>query len=260
MMPYVAVTTVGIPETAQHLIWDIFFVQANRGTDFTSHLPWHGRVETRCVSLTAVTGELLAAAVIRPAQQENVAMVGFVCVAQRSRGHGLGRALMESVNEAIDEAGYRAALLWTSHPAFYEACNYRIIGQDTFLRISGAQDASRAPTLVAEWPASGDRVGLPAFAQAAKCLCDHRAEAIVACGGRGATLVDWRGAPEDIIALMAGAEYDQWHVNLGRSDDDFNNALKARDIVIAENSGSFVMARFVESAFDLRHVPVAERI
>lgn len=259
MMPHITVVTVGIPEAAQRLIWDTFFVEAKRGVDFASHLPWHELADTRCVSLADTAGELLASAVIRPARQENVAMIGFVCVTERSRGQGIGRALMESVNKAVDEAGYRAALLWTSHPTFYEGCGYQTIAQDTFLWVSGAGDASQPPALIADWPTIGDRIGLPAFAQAAKCLRYHGTKVIVAHGVRGATLVDWRGAPEDIIGLMASAGYNSWLVNLSTSDN-FRNVLTARQMVIAEDAGPFVMARFAETTFDLHHIPVTERI
>lgn len=255
-----ASVTIGISKAARQLIWKTFFVEASRGVDFVTHLPWHGATDTRCVTLAEAHGELLAAAVIRPACQEGVAMVGYVCVAARARGRGIGRVLMDNVNHAIDEAGYRAALLWTSYPTFYEGCGYGVVAQDRFLRISGVAPLPHAPVPhVSTWPGNGDLPGLPAFARAAQRLRTDRGEGIVAQGARGATLMDWRGAPADILALMHGAGYDVWHVNLCR-DDDFQEVLSAQQMIVDESIGPCVMARYVGGTFGLNHVPVAERI
>ncbi len=252
--------TIGMPESARRLVWETFFVEAGRGIDFLTHLPWYAATDTRCVSLAEAQGETLATAVIRPAPQKGVAMVGFVCVAARARGRGIGRLLMDNVNRAIDETGSRAALLWTSQPAFYEGCGYGVVAQDRFLRISGVATFPEAPLPhVSTWPGTSDLSGLPAFAETAQRLRTDRAEGIVAHGARGATLVDWRGAPVDVLALMQGAGYSEWHVNLC-CGDDFQDVLSAQPMIIDESAGPCAMVRYTGGAFGLNHVPVAERI
>lgn len=250
----------GVPDAARRLIWNIFFMRAGRGIDFAAHLPWAADPDVRTVVLHE-GHDVLAAAVVRPARQAGVAMVGFVCVDEAWRGRGYGRDLMAAVNAAVDEAGFRAALLWTGKPAIYVGTGYQEVGRDSVLRVSRLPNAPPAPATVTQtpWPGSGDRAGLPAFATAARRFRSDRAEAVVAQGARGTTLINWRGDPADVVALVDGAGHTSWMVNTA-APDAFSAALPANRFAVSVEDGAAAMARRRGAGFPLDHVPVAERI
>lgn len=251
----------GIPEQARHLIWDTFFVRAARGVDFAAHLPWHADPVVRSILLQRAHGDVVAAAIILPGKQAGVAMVGFVCVDEGARGRGYGRDLIAAVNTAIDDAGYRAALLWTGKPAIYARQGYDVIGWDDLLRVTrSTRVASASPaTTVLPWPGLGDRAGLPAFATSARRLRSDRGEAVVAQGPRGATLISWHGAPADIVAMLDDVGYAAWTVNVS-TRDRFLAALPADRFIVRIEKGAATMARRSNADFHPDHVPVAERI
>lgn len=253
----------GVPEPAQSLIWDTFFVESGRGINFTTHLPWHADPASQTVMLVSDNGTALAVAVVRPASQTGVAMVGYVCVAAAARGQGHGRVLIGATNAAIDAAGYCATLLWTGQPEIYGRQGYEIIARDEFLnitRLSPMHASTRAGDVIATaWPGPNDIAGLPAFATAACRLRNDRSEAIVATGSRGATLIAWKGAVDDVVAILDATGYAAWNVNVP-AGDKFREALPADKFDVATMSGAVVMVRRADPLFVPAPVAVADRI
>lgn len=260
MKPADASVHVGIPEDARRLIWDVFFVQASRGVAFDAHLPWSDAPDTRTVVLR-LSGDAIAAAVIRPAPQAGVAMIGFVCVDVRARGQGHARHLIAFANEVIDAAGYRAALLWTGKPAVYAEHGYAVIGRDVFLHVfrTAALPACRVPVTAVAWPAPNRMAGLPAFASSGSHYRSTNAEAVIVYGPKSATLLDWRGDLDDVVTLLAGADIDHWSVNVP-SADPFVQALDPNQFAMTLREGASTMARRADNAAALDYVPVIDRI
>lgn len=253
----------GIPEAARRLIWDTFFVEAGRGIDFTTHLPWHIDLTSQTLMLVDENETALAVAVVRPARQAGVAMVGYVCVAEAARGQGHGRALICATNASIDAAGYRATLLWTGQPEIYARQGYRIVAREDFLnvtRLSTVSASISAGDIIASvWPGSDDSAGLPAFATTARRLSNERSEAIVAIGSRGATLIAWEGAVDDVVAILDASGYATWNVNVP-AGDNFREALPAGQFDVKKKPGAVVMVRCADPLFVPTPVPVADRI
>lgn len=253
----------GVPESVQSLIWDTFFVESGRGVDFATHLPWHADPASRTVMLVSDHGAALAAAVVRPASQTGVAMVGYVCVAAAARGRGYGRALISATNATIDAAGYRATLLWTGQPEVYVRQGYESVAREDFLsvkRLSLMSASTRAGNVIASvWPGPNDAAGLPAFATAARRLRNDRGEAIVAIGSRGATLIAWEGAVDDVVAILDATGYAAWNVNVP-AGDNFREALPADQFDVTAMTGAVVMVRCADPLFVPASVAVADRI
>lgn len=249
-----------IPADARELIWESFFREAGRGVAFERHLPWHAAPSVRTVTVREAN-DLVAAAVLRPAPQPGVAMVGYVCVAPALRGRGHGRKLMAAVDTAADERPYDATLLWTSKPAVYAPHGYDVIGRDRFVRVMqrapSGSDLSRFRQEL--WPGPSAIVGLPAFATSATRYWNDDAQAIVAQGPKGTTLVSWDGRPADVAALVEAAGHMRWSANLA-SDDPFLEALSADRFDISVDDGAFTMARRSDPGFMPAHVAVIDRI
>ncbi|MFW2851045.1 GNAT family N-acetyltransferase [Sphingomonas sp. TX0543] len=250
-----------MPPLARNLIWETFFVHAKRGVDFEAHLPWHAAPSTRSVLLSDARGNLVATAIVRPARQTGVAMVGFVCVDEPFRGGGTGRDLIAAVNAFTDAADYRASLLWTGFPGIYTRSGYDVIGRDAFVRISrrGIGEDFAHTHASSKWPGPCDGEGLPAFAVSAHRLCTERAKLIVAEGPRGVTLLDWQGSPAEVLAIMEAEGHAVWNVNLS-APDHFLEAIPADRYAIECREGAATMARFTEAVFPIDYVPIAERI
>lgn len=251
----------GVPDQARQLIWNTFFVKEGRGVAFEKHLPWHADPDTRAVVVRNISNCIIGAAIIRPAKQMGVAMIGFVCVDELERGRGYGHDLVAAVNAAVRGLGYHTALLWTGLPSIYTRSSYEELGQDIFLKIN--QRLSGQPTrlriTVEPWPGYGDQAGLPAFALSAQRLRSDRGEAIVAEGPRGTTLIDWRGTSADIVMIMGVAGYRSWNVNLP-DRSNFLEALPADQFFIKATKGAVTMAYRFENMVAIEHVPVARRI
>jgi len=252
---------IGVPGPARQLIWDSFFVKERRGVAFEDHLPWYANPDTRSVIVHSSLDDIVGAAIIRPARQMGVAMIGFVCVDKLKRGQGYGRDLVAAVNVVVRELGYHTALLWTGLPSVYHRSGYDQIGQDIFLKVkerSGGQPVG-LPITVEPWPGYSDQEGLPAFALSARRLRSNRGEAIVAEGPRGITLIDWQGAPEDIVKTMSAAGYRSWGVNIP-SGSKFLEALPTDQFVTEATKGPVAMAYRSDVTVAIEHVPVAHRI
>lgn len=251
----------GIPGPARRLIWEIFFTQAGRGVSFDAHLPWADLADTRCVVLDDAAGTVLATAVIRPAPQPGVAMIGFVCVAEEARGHGYAKRLIAHANEAVDAAGCHATLLWTSKPQVYASLGYAIIGQDSFVQVTRLHPNARTMTQIAigAWPGSQQDAGLPAFATSGTRYRSDHAEVVVVNGARGATVIDWRGSPGDVVALLDGAAIGAWSVNTP-TPELFVAALDPALFTLTVSQGPLTMARRAADVAALDYVPVAARI
>lgn len=251
----------GVPEAVQGLIWQTFFANADRGVDFATHLPWHADPTVRTVVLLNNGGKAMAAAVLRPARQSGVIMVGYVCVDDALRGQGHGRSLIAAVNAAVDDLGYRAALLWTGKPEVYVGQGYVATGNDDFLQVTRLEPLQGPPILFAAtaWPGEGDTAGLPAFATTGRRLRSEHAEAIVVEGGRGVTLVDWKGSPADVLALIDAACPVDWSVNIS-AGDKFALSLTADRYNVKRQIGATVMVRCADPTFSPAPVPIADRI
>lgn len=250
----------GIPDDARALIWESFFREPGRGVTFERHLPWHAAPSVCTMTVREANG-LVAAAVLRPAPQPGVAMVGYVCVAAALRGRGYGRILMAAVGTAADGQSYAATLLWTSKPAVYAAHGYDVIGRDRFVRvIQRAASNGDVPGFRQEpWPGSSAIVGLPAFATCATRYWNNGAEAVVATGPKGATLVSWDGKPMDVAALAGAAGHMRWSANLSPGDP-FLELLPADRFDISIDDGAFTMARRSDPGFVPAPVAVLDRI
>ncbi|KZE13286.1 GNAT family N-acetyltransferase [Sphingomonas hankookensis] len=250
----------GIPDDARALIWESFFREPGRGVTFERHLPWHAGPSVRTITVREAD-DLVAAAVLRPAPQPGVAMIGYVCVAAALRGRGYGRVLMAAVGMAADEQSYKAILLWTSKPAVYAAHGYDVIERDRFVRVmQRAASNGDVPGFRQEpWPGSSAIAGLPAFATSATRYWNDGAEAIVATGPKGATLVSWDGKPLDVAALAGAAGHMRWSTNLS-PDDPFLRSLPADRFDISIDDGAFTMARRFDLGFVPAHVAVLDRI
>ncbi|UVO50932.1 GNAT family N-acetyltransferase [Sphingomonas sp. SUN019] len=252
---------IGLSGDAKRLIWDVFFVQAGRGVDFETHLPWSDAPETRSVMLRDASGAAVATAVIRPAPQDAVAMIGFVCVAARARGRGHGRTLIESSTQAIDAAGFQASLLWTGKPEVYADHGYGIVGRDHFLHVARRLPAGPATSLARSdpWPPLGSLSGLPAFAIAGSRYQSDRAQAVLVRGAKGVTLLDWQGDLADVMTLLDAAGLARWSVNIPEADP-FLNVLDPDLFTVTTHPGALTMARRADSAVPLDYVAVADRI
>ncbi len=251
----------GVPDQARQLIWNTFFLKEGRGVAFEKHLPWHADPDTRSVVVRNISNCIIGVAIIRPAKQIGVAMIGFVCVDELERGRGYGRDLVAAVNVAVRDSGYHTALLWTGLPSVYTRSGYEEISQDIFLKIKQRQSGpSTGLTISVEpWPSYSGQVGLPAFALSARSLRSGRGEAIVAEGPRGTTLIDWRGAPADIVSIMGAAGYRSWSVNIP-AGSEFLEALPTDQFAIEATKGAVTMAYRSENMVAIEHVSVARRI
>lgn len=255
----------GVPGDARRLIWDIFFVQARRGLDFSTHLPWSDAPGTRSVVLRDASDTTLATAVIRPAPQDGVAMIGFVCVDGSARGRGHAGTLISAVGQAIDAAGFRATLLWTGKPEIYVNRGYAIVTQDRLLHVArrdpGLLHPLSASALVQcePWPPLGSLMALPAFASAGSRYRSSDAEAVVVSGAKGVTLLDWRGDPADVVMLLMAAGLDKWAVNLP-SASPFAAALNPTTFAVTAHAGAITMARQADDSLTLDYVALANRI
>jgi GNAT superfamily N-acetyltransferase len=250
----------GVPEAARGLVWQTFFVEAERGVDFATHLPWHGESSVWTV-LVCDDDHAIAAAIMRPASQTGVAMVGYVCVDVSVRGQGYARRLIASVKEVADDHGYRATLLWTGKPDVYAGQDFAIVGHDDFLRVERIVRGEAEPPVfhTAAWPGAGDAVGLPAFATTGYRLCSGRAEAIVVEGKRSVTLIDWSGDFVDVVALMDAGGHKIWGVNLS-AGHDVTDALPVGRYSVQRRPGATTMAYRADPSFVLDPVPVIDRI
>ena len=252
---------VGIPDDARNLIWNVFFFRAERGVNFHAHLPWSDAPDTRAAVLRDASGATVAAAVIRPAPQPGVAMIGFVCVDAGFRGQGHARTLIAFVNTTLDATGSRAALLWTTKPSLYAQHGYTLIGQDVSLQVTRTISAPSTALLVKinPWPPHGCIAALPAFASSGSSYRSDRAEAVIVRGAKGPTLLDWRGALEDVVALLDAAGVDGWSVNV-TSADAFVALLDPNQYTIVRHDGAMTMARHADTTLTIDHVPIAARI
>ncbi|MBB3880131.1 GNAT family N-acetyltransferase [Sphingomonas pseudosanguinis] len=250
----------GVPDGARSLIWRSFFLEAGRGTTFEQHLPWYCDSDTRSV-MVLDAGAVVATAIIRPAPQAGVAMVGYVCVDQSRRGHGLGRMLMEALNASVDDQHFQAALLWTSKPEVYVGRGYATIQRDRFVHVKRGTGAapSRDSIHVEDWPALGTANGLPAFATSATRYSSDQATAVCAKGPRGVTLLDWNGEAVAVADLLHAAGHEEWSVNL-MGADPFAYVLSIHRYRISEVPGAFTMARCQDMAFVPQDVPTIYRI
>lgn len=250
----------GVPDGARSLIWQSFFLEAGRGTTFERHLPWYGDADTRSVMvLDAET--VVATAIIRPAPQDGVVMVGYVCVDQSRRGHGLGRMLMDGINNAVDDLGCRAAMLWTSKPEVYVSRGYVAIQRDRFVRVkrNAGTTSGQANIHADNWFALGTTNGLPAFATSMTRYSSDQAMALCAEGPRGVTLLDWTGEAVAVADVLYAAGHEEWSVNL-RGTDPFAHILSLHGYSIAEVLGAFTMARCPDTAFVPQDIPIVYRI
>lgn len=250
----------GVPHGARDLIWQSFFVEAGRGTTFERHLPWYNDPDVRSV-VVRDGRDVAATAIMRPAPQAAVAMIGYVCVGRSRRGQGIGRMLMDALNEAVDDQGFRAAVLWTTKPEVYTGRGYTALRRDRFVRVTkpAGLGADCANFRSEEWPDSGAANGLPAFATDAKIYSADRAMAICACGPRGVTLLDWRGAAIDVATMLSAAGHDDWSVNL-TADDLFSDELSSQGYATVASPGAFTMVRYRNADFVLHDVPQVDRI
>ncbi|USU10650.1 GNAT family N-acetyltransferase (plasmid) [Sphingomonadaceae bacterium OTU29MARTA1] len=251
----------GVPEEARNLIWQTFFVDANRGVNFAAHLPWEADPGVRTVMLAGDCIQAVAAAVMRPAHQTGVVMLGYVCVDPAVRGQGYGKALIAAVNTAIDDLDYRASLLWTSKPEVYAGQGYSVVGQDNFVRVTCLTAGFGASVRFAAtaWPSAGDHAGLPTFATFGRRLRSDCAEAIVVEGPRGATLIGWKGDATDIAALVGAGGYGVWSLNLS-AKDDFAKTLPTNHYSVESWPGATAMVRRADPSFVIDPIPVADRI
>jgi GNAT superfamily N-acetyltransferase len=261
MMRVSASVHVGIPDDARRLVWDVFFDQAKRGVSFRAHLPWSDASDTRAAVLRDAFGAAVAAAVIRPAPQDGVAMIGFVCVDARARGQGHARTLIAVANSALDAAGCHAALLWTAKPALYTQNGYEVISQEAFLSITRtiAAPFAKLPVKTDSWPLHGCTAALPAFALSGTSYRSDHAEAVVVRGANSLTLLDWRGALADVVALLDATGVGSWSVNVP-SACPFIAVLDPEQFKIVRHKGAMTMARLADSSFAVDYVPVAARI
>ena len=252
---------IGVPNSARRLIWNTFFAKERRGVAFEKHLPWHSDPDTRTVLVSSSPDCVVGAAIIRPAEQIGVAMIGFVCVDELERGRGYARDLVAAVNVVVRDLGYHTALLWTGLPSVYTRSGYQEISQDIFLKVKQrpCKQPTGFPITVEPWPDYSDQVGLPAFALSAQRLRSNRAEAIVAEGPRGTTLIDWRGASEDIVMTMGAAGYSSWSVNIP-AGSELLEALPKDQFFIEATKGAVTMAYRSDDMVAIEHVPVARRI
>lgn len=250
----------GVPAGARDLIWQSFFVEAGRGTTFERHVPWYRDADVRTV-VVLDDGEVVAAAVMRPAPQAEVAMIGYVCVDPSRRGRGVGRMLMDALNDAIDERGFRAALLWTAKPEVYTGRGYAVVGRDRFVRVNGPADqtADHDSVRIEDWPDADATNGLPAFATSASRYSSDRAMAVCAHGARGVTLLDWQGEAVDVAAVLSAAGHADWSVNL-TANDPFAGTLSSHGYTAVESLGAFTMVRSRDGDFVPHNVPQVARI
>lgn len=250
----------GVPKAARALVWQTFFVEAGRGVDFATHLPWYGESPVRTV-LVCDDDRAIAAAIMRPASQAGVAMVGYVCVDVSARGQGHARRLISSVKEVADDLGYGATLLWTGKPDVYAGQDFAIVGHDDFLRIERIAPGEAQPSAfhAVAWPGTGGAIGLPAFATTGYRLCSGRAEAIVVEGKRGVTLIDWSGDLVDVVALMDAGGHEIWGVNLS-AGHDVTDALPIGRYSVQRRPGAMTMAYRADPSLVLDLVPVIDRI
>ncbi|KQM36604.1 GNAT family N-acetyltransferase [Sphingomonas sp. Leaf10] len=250
----------GVSSGARDLIWQSFFVDAGRGTTFERHLPWYRNVNVRTAVLLD-DGKVIATAVMRPAPQAGIAMIGYVCVDRSRRGQGIGRTLMEAMNNAVGEQGFLAALLWTTKPEVYTGSGYAIVSRDRFVlvRSPASRAVDQESILVQNWPDAGVANGLPAFATSASRYSSDRAMAVCARGMRGITLLDWEGKPGDVAAVLSAAGHAEWSVNLTAADP-FAAELSSRGYIAVESPGAFTMVRCQDANFIPHNVSQIDRI
>lgn len=249
-----------VPEGARDLIWQTFFRDQGRGVSFEAHCPWHDADLTRTVTLSH-NGETAAAAIVRPARQGAVAMVGFVCVATPHRGKGFGRILMDACNDLANELGYQQTVLWTQMPEFYAPIGYSEISVDRFLVVEGLHAATvRAREYTRSELSPGSLgVGLPAFATSMSQLRNCGAAVVLCVGERGATVTAALGEWAEVAKLLASASIERWAVNLP-ADDPAIDALKSVTNVMVDRRGAITMARRTAASAALTYIPLSERI
>jgi GNAT superfamily N-acetyltransferase len=250
----------GVPTGALDLIWQSFFVEAGRGTTFERHVPWYRDADVRTV-VVLDDGDVIATAVMRPGPQAEVAMIGYVCVDPSRRGQGIGRMLMDALNDTVDEQGFRAALLWTAKPEVYRGRGYAVIGRDRFVRVKGPADqtAGHDSVRIGDWPDANSSNGLPAFATSASRYSSDCAMAVCAHGARGVTLLDWRGEAIDVAAVLSAVGHVEWSVNL-TAKDPFAGTLSSHGYTAVEFPGAFTMVRCRDGDFVPHNVPQVSRI
>jgi len=250
----------GVPEGARSLIWQSFFIEAGRGTTFERHLPWYRDDAIRSI-MVLDQDEVVATAILRPAPQTGVAMIGYVCVDQSRRDQGIGRMLMDASNRVIDDQGFRAVLLWTGKPEVYTGRGYVAIHRDRLVRVTNCSEQAidYDSIRVEEWPDSRETNGLPAFATHAARYSSNRAMAVCAQGALGMTLMDWQGEAVDVAAVLSAVGHTDWAVNLTAADP-FVDALSSHGYITVESPGAFTMVRCRDIDFIPNNVPQIARI
>lgn len=250
---------------AQRLIWEEFFASRNRGINWSAHLPWAKEGYVFCAS-AVIDSLTVAALLVRPIAETRTAMIGYVCVDNNFRGHGLSGHLIDVTIAPLRDMGFDHLLLWTGRPGVYEKSGFRIIVQERRMMIQPAPVRDTTSILLGHWPSIDDAdndgtvPGLQAFATAAWQATSSNARIVLADTPMGPTLLDHAGAPDDVLRTMAAVRPGNWVVTIEQTHPLAMHA-NATGQSIEDNPGPVTMYRPLGMAATVpAYVPPALRI
>ena len=206
-----------LPTDYAALLWNVFFVQRERGLTLHDHFPaLTGSRSRRWFATTRDGGQLCAGLTVlehSTPDGNRIARVGLVCVPANQRGRGFSQQLLRLALDALDGLGVTTATLWTGKPNLYQTLGFCIEDTASVCKVCALPAGPATAFEAHRWPDLCSQRGLPAYAWYAQRLRNPRAEALFVFDSIGAALAEWQGDDLAVVELLAACAPQRWRLH-----------------------------------------------
>lgn len=235
-----------LPADYAALLWNVFFVQRERGLTLPDHFPaLTGSGPGRWFATLRDGGQLCAGLTVlehRTPEGNTIARVGLVCVPASHRGRGHSQQLLQQALHTLDGRGVTTATLWTGKPGVYQTLGFCIEDTAIVCEVRALPAGPATAFEVHRWPDLCSQRGLPAYAWYAQRLRSPRADALFVFDSIGAALAEWRGDDLAVVELLAACAPQHWRLH-ALDNDRLPAALADAGAVVRKQSQSLQMWR-----------------
>ncbi len=260
------IISLGVPESARRLFWEVFFASRGRGIDLDAHFPWMScNQNVFCVEIKDSSGadEALAALVVRTLSvgpDACAGLIGLVCVDEAWRGKGLASGLMSSAIELGESQNMAALILWTQKPDVYVGQGFVTDELDRFGYVESAPEQRiKMEYATHDWPGSDvgeTKRGIPPFASRGQVISNDRASLVVFSAKAGLSVVEWVGGRKDVVDLMMASLPNRYSINIAEGDP-LMSELEERGLEFNLKPSSVRMVKYLGDGASIK-LPIIE--
>lgn len=263
----------GIPKSAQNLMWEVFFESRGRGISLAQHFPWLNSLDgVYGISIKDINSLEKDKTIATLAMRQQVTkdgirygLIGLVCVDEKFRGNGLSSLLLERAAQEGADLNWNSLVLWTQKPEIYQNHEFIIDGRELFANVSNRAAIALDKDLDSQFANQDEEFisssGLPSFATGLLKIKQENIGVLVLKTKTGYSIAGWDGDNNQVANFLINIMPKNWGINY-LYGDQLVAILQEKGLEINVVPGAIRMVRKLNNGYllDYGNIRILNRI